>query len=66
MNQIAKLGGKDTYDFIRRCFRETVADVLSKEYTFDGTKNKSSFKERKLCSLFLGKFILYLLKAILA
>lgn len=59
---MSRLGGKDTYDFIKRCFQETFCDILAKEYTYDGTKTKSAFKNSKLCLLFMGKFFLCLTK----
>lgn len=52
---MVKLGGKDTYDFIRRCFQETLSDSLMRNYTFEGTKEKKSFKDIKLGMVILGK-----------
>lgn len=54
VHQMTKLGGKDIYDFIRRCFQETFSDCLSRHYTYDGTKNKLMFKNQKLCLLFIA------------
>lgn len=49
------LGGKDTYDFIRRCFQETLSDSLMRNFTFEGTKEKKSFKDLKIGKMILGK-----------
>lgn len=55
---MTKLGGKDSYDFIRRCFQHTMSDSLAMNYTLDGTKNKQPFKSLKLGALIMGKLII--------
>lgn len=57
---MVKLGGKDTYDFVRRCFQETFSDLLAKSFTFDGTKEKRSFKDLKIGMVILGKILFIL------
>lgn len=54
---MVKLGGKDTYDFVRRCFQETFSDKLAKKFTFEGTKDKKSFKDLKLGMVIIGKIL---------
>lgn len=54
---MVSLGGNTPYDFIRRCFQAVLGDSVSKQFTYDGTKNKDALKDLKLGALFVGMYL---------
>lgn len=62
--QASRIGGKHSYEFMKRNLSKLLSDKLAERYSWLGKKQKQKFHELKLAEMLIGKQLILLCKLI--